>query len=499
MTIKHLCTTALLLMHLLAYSQQMHQYSEEEVKKEDKYLEALSLLLTQQPEKAEPILIDLYKDDRSNASVAMALSQTYEMLEDPANQHRYAKTAAENAPSNEHILKTYGEVSLTVAKYAEAVTVFAKLAKDHPQSEEYTDLLATAHLYLNEYKEAIAAYNRLQSAIGIKEDISRRKFEVYEIINDQKAAVRELEALTEAQPYNVDALHILASYHEKMGNAAAAKEVYKDILAVDINDTKANVALMSTKPEQATDGNYLRALAPIIDNANIPVDAKVLELIPYVEKLNETADEQLSGALIELAQRLVANHPKEAKSHAIHGDILFLTGNTRDAIRAYEKTLSLDNSVYAVWEQLMYAYLAQGRTEDVTTRGEMAIDLFPNEASAYYLYGIGARKTKQYIDAIDLLSEGVLVAGRDIYHKSNLLAELSLCYQLKGDEKDATKTIAKALDISKGENPVAQERQGDVLILQGDTDGALSAWKLAARLADSSLLQEKITNKRYID
>jgi len=487
------------LSHTAAFSQSdPDRLTEADVAYQDKFIEAKGYLIMDRPDKAESLLTELYKEDKTNASVALELVDLYTKLNDADRKYKYAKVAANNAEGNLHYIHKYGEVCLEVGDYAEAVTAFEKLVKTDPSSEEYTDQLAKAYLQLGDRAKAVTAYNNLEKVIGISQNVSRRKFEIYDLADDKQSALRELKNLAAAMPDNLSALHTLASYHKKLGNTAEATNVYKQILEVDLNDTKANIELMGSAEKPENESNYLRALAPIIENQSLSVDNKALELIPYIQKLATSPDEDLGSALTELGHRLVAAHPTEAKSHALLGDVLYLTGNTGDAIKKYERTLELDDSVYSVWEQLMYAYLTTGDMDALAKTTEEAVDLFPNKASAYYLYGKSLRNAKKYDDAIDYLSDGILVAGRDVQAKSDIMAELAVTYQLAGSIDKASSSIEKALQLTNNANPTVLEAHGDVLALQGDTAAALKAWTAAKQAgASSTSLTRKISEKQF--
>lgn len=466
-TMKFIYTYILVILSAIAYSQEI---TEVDVKNEATLIEAKGYSLTNQYEKAKETLLPLYKANRSNATVAFELSKIYSQLKDTEQQYEYAKKAATLAPQNEAILSNYGKICFELDRMNDAVAAYQKLVTLDPYSEEYTDKLATAYLATDQSKAALTVYNNLEKKIGIRSGISRRKFELYEQQKDTKAALAELENLADAYPNDLKALHPLAAYYQKLGNDKKAKETYTKILVLDANDTKANIALMGDVDAPSSDGNYLRAIAPIIDNPDIAIDNKVRELIPYVQKLQSNPqDTELAPALVELSQRLVANHPKEAKGYAIQGDILQLSGRLDDAIKSYEKTLELDDSVYDVWEQLMYAYSEKKEYKKLVEKSEMAMDLFPNKASAIYLYALGNRKSKMSYDLDDVLSyleDGKLIAGKDNVSKSNILTELAYVYAAKKEFDNAKKAIDEALLVSDNKNTLALKAKTDILKLE---------------------------------
>lgn len=473
------------------------QYTESEIAVQDKYVEAKKFMLIGRFEKAEKILIDLYKEDRENAAVAMELSKVYSYMEDPYNEHKYAQKANQNEPNNEYVMANYAYICMEQEKFDEAIPVLSTLVRIAPKNEEYTDKLATTHLQLNNAAAALKAYNELENKIGITENVSRRKFEIYEVLGDSKKATVELIKIAESNPSEVRFWHNLASYYNQLGKNKKALEVYRKILEVDINDADANMAITASDISAGDDNNYLRSLTPIIENSSIPVDRKILELIPYVDQLNENYDLELADALVMLSDKIATIHHTEAKAHALKGDILMSTFNAKGAAKAYEKTLSINDNVYLVWEGLLEAYTETGDHKNLLKVAINALDLFPNKPSAYMYYGRAHTLNNDLDEAIDVLQEGILVSGRDVTSKSNIYAELGRAHASTKDTKKANESIAKSLELSNNRNSLALDIQGDIFAKNGEIDKAIESWKLSQKMGNSSpVLADKIKNRR---
>lgn len=472
-------------------------YTEDEIAIQDKFVEAKKFSLIGRFEKAEEILKQLYNDDRKNPAIAMELSKVYSYLEDPYNQSKYAKTAYENAPNNEYVLINYANVCMEQEKYEEAIPVLLNLVISNKDSEVYSDKLATAYLETNNADDAIKTYSDLENHIGINENTSRRKYEIYEILGKKKKALVELEKLSTAFPNEVLYMHNLASYYTKLGKEDKALEVYKRILDIDINDPAANMAITASSTGNGDDNNYLRSLTPIIENKSIPVDRKILELVPYVDQLNTNYKQELADALIMLSDKITIIHPKDAKSYALYGDILIAANRPKDAAKAYEKTLSINDKIYLVWEGLMEAYTDIKDDQNLLRVSTDALDFFPNKASAYMYYGRANTLTSNFTEAIDVLNEGLFVSGKDITNQSNIFAELGRAYLGKSDFEAADKNISKALDLSNNKNGLALEILGDILFKKGDIDGAILQWQKAQKTGiRTKSLAEKIELKK---
>ena len=219
--------------------------------------------------------------------------------------------------------------------------------------------------------------------------------------------------------------------------------------------------------------------------------------MPYVDQLNQKYDQELADALIMLSDKITIIHPKEAKSYSLYGDVLMSAGRAKDASKAYEKTLNLNDRIYTVWEGLMEAYSEMKDEINLLRVATEALDFFPNKASAYMYYGRANTMNKDFVEAIDLLNEGLFVSGKDLYHKSNIHAELARAHAANKNLDFADQNITKALEISQNQNPLALEIKGDILFLKGETDSAVEYWKKAQEAGIRSInLSEKIEQKK---
>lgn len=478
-------------------AQEPFQYTEAQIAVQDKYVEAKKYTLIGRFEKAQEILTELYKEDRGNAAIAMELSKVYSYLEDPYNEHKFAQKAKESDPSNEYVLANYAAICMDQEKFNEAIPLLKSLVNKQSTNEEYTDKLATAYLQTNDSSAAISAYDAIETKIGITENVSRRKYEIYEILGNDKKALEELIKISSANPYDVRYLHNIATYYLKLGEKNKAQEVYNKILIVDINDVEANRAITLAKSGSGDDNTYLRSLTPIIEDQTIPVDRKILELVPFVDQLNQKYDQELADALVMLSDRIATIHVDEAKAHALKGDILLSANNVKGAAKAYEKTISLNDNVYLVWEGLLEAYTETGDVVKMKKAAINALDLFPNKPTAYMYYGRAHTLANDLEEAIDLLEEGLLVSGKDVTSKSNMYAELGRAYLASKDIPKANENITKSLELSNNQNGLALEIKGDILFAKGEKDQAIKSWmESQSKGLQSKRLQQKIDTKK---
>jgi tetratricopeptide (TPR) repeat protein len=161
------------------------------------------------------------------------------------------------------------------------------------------------------------------------------------------------------------------------------------------------------------------------------------------------------------------------------------SGNTEEALSKYEKTISLNNKNFAVWEQLMYGYLELENYSSLLTLSNKALDLYPNQSINFYFNAIANIKSKNFKDAISIAEEGMIVSGGNKIQQSKLKTAIALAY-LSNNEKDkAQKLIDEAISLND-KNSSAYEVLGDINESMGDISKAKENWKKSISLGNKS-------------
>jgi tetratricopeptide (TPR) repeat protein len=261
-------------------------------------------------------------------------------------------------------------------------------------------------------------------------------------------ALAALHKLTEAFPTNLDYKYLAASYCKTKGWEDKANYYYKQILELDPEDSRARLALAGTEKQNGSKSSYLLSITPLMSNPSLSINVKIQELIPYVVELSEKHDEELGKALLELTDKLVATHPKEAKAYAIKGDVLAIMGLNADAVKAYATSTQLNGNVYSVWEQLISLLIATYDYDEVVTTSTAAIDIFPNQGYLFYAAGYGHYKKKQFNEALDMLNQALIMTGKKTNQKISVYNVLGMVYDELGQADKSVQAFETALSLN---------------------------------------------------
>ena len=469
------------------------------------------------------------KADNNNHAAAYELARVYDVTDKNEEALKYIKMAVDLDEENMWYRMFLADVYQKMQNFDDAVKVFEQLVKENPNEEYHYYKLAFCMVKAKENNDALKMYDQIEKKFGINEELIRRKHTLHMGMGNHKKAAIELEKLVAAYPSYLEYYHLLADFYEDIGDQNQAKVVYEKIQAIDPNDAKAAIALTAKGPEEGgSDVTYLNTLKPIFQSDQ-NIDVKVKALIPYVNKVADFKDPNLAAKAIELAEILVENHPDEAKSHSVYADLLYHSEEVDKALVEYQKTVDLDDSVFAVWEQIMYIHIDKYEMEKLVEVSDNAIDAHPNKGRAYYLNGVGNIELGKQKDAVPMLEQALMMSGRDVPLQMDILAKLGVVYSEMGkydkaasridkalsakadygpaqvakawmfyqqaDYKEAKTWIEKAIKNGGNKDAATVEKYGDILFKSGDKKDALKQWQMAEQLGGQSAeLKKKISS-----
>ncbi|HNR09197.1 MAG TPA: tetratricopeptide repeat protein [Saprospiraceae bacterium] len=427
---------------------QITQTTEEAVQTESIFIEALRNKMIGRYDLAIGQYLEILKKQPDNHVVHYELAAAYLNTKKPNEALEAIKNAVKGAPDQIFYLQLQADVYHTLQDESAEASVYKKLQSLAPSKELYYDKWSSLLMNLGQDAEALRVLDLMEREKGINEIGSFRKTQILERQGKGKEAEAELVKLNEAFPKDLKYLHALAGFYKRTKRDSKALEIYKMILVLAPQDEAANLALASTYKTAGQDSKYLEAISGLMSNPSISIDAKVLEMIPYLQKAISQKDQALLEVLEKHAATLVASHPGEAKPFAFYADILLEKGRYRAAYEHYRSALALEDRVAPVWEQFLSLSARFDPPASHLEMCEKAFDLFPNHPGLAFQYAHAFYQNEQYPECLNLLNQAMLMAGED-----KLLLEKIWCLkgvaELKsGRQNEAEASFASALQLN---------------------------------------------------
>lgn len=421
------------------------RYSEEEVTIEKQYIEAKKYKLLGDIDAAKDLLTQILKKYRNHDVAAYELAEIYQREESYEDALHHANLAVGIDTDNVWYYKKKAEILTSMQRFLDAADVYRQMHELQPDEPSYLHHMAFLYQKGGELDASIAILDQIENQFGISDKTALPKHDLYHRLKKKNKAQESLEALVERFPREIEYKHILANYLKAISKKSAAEEIYREILAQNPEDARANVALASDLKDSGDEKGYLSSIRKILENEEAGIDLKINELMPFVKKLQRSQDQGDLEELLGLIAILEKTNPDEAKSYALHADVLMLAGRDEDAIEKYKQTLALDESNFLVWEQMLLLQADHHQMEDLAKYSEQAMEIFPNQALLYYLNGLANIELQRYDVALDGLDQAVFMAGSNKDLKFNILALLGKVFHELNDFESSSSSYEEAM------------------------------------------------------
>ena len=371
---------------------------------ESLFTEGMKFYMMEDFEKVTPIFQKALEIVPNNSGILYALANNYLKLGDLNKAITQIEKAFEQSPDNE----TYGDLlaNLYVKKeiFHAAAKVYQSLILQNPSKSEYYLEQATVYVFDNQLDDALKAYNRAEKIIGINEEIVRQKQMVLVKMGKVDEAIKEGEKLIQSDPdeidYSIDQAEFLISNKRN----EQAIPYLESIIKVNPENAQAHIMLAQLFQEKGEIEKCNRELEFAFADTNLDATTKARILLSYI---GMAKDDKAKETAFNLAKILIRTNPKDPKSHAIYGDLLFQQGDEKSARDEYVKAARLDKSIHEVWGNIINIDFKLRQIDSAIVHSEEAIEVFPNQAAFWYLNGSAYYQKRSHAKAVESLEEAL--------------------------------------------------------------------------------------------
>lgn len=447
----HMKETSLLILFIgswLMAAGQNIQKSEQDVQTESVFIEAIRNKLIDRHDLSVPQFRELIKKQPENHVLWYELGYGLMKTKKVDEAIDAVSKAVSLYPNHPNYLELQADLYHMKQDLPNEISVYKKLQNLNPFKESYYTHWVELLIASGKKDEALKVLTLLEQNKGINEISSLRKATILEQTGKNKDAEAELIKLNASFPNDIKYLHALASYYSRVQKSEKANAIYHQILGINPGDDKANLALAAVYKSIGQDDQYLQALQSLMDNGTISLDAKIMELIPYLEKAINKKDKALITTIEKYASNLVLAYPEEAKTHALYGDVLSAQGRDAAAYSQYQESIKFNRSIKSVWIQ--YLLLAKQFEEPaiLLKYTEQAFDLFPNEPMLAIAYTQALIRNGDIEGSKSMIQQALLMsANHPAYLETIYSLSLGLDY-LESNNAQATIDLARIKSIN---------------------------------------------------
>ncbi|MDP2337759.1 MAG: tetratricopeptide repeat protein [Bacteroidota bacterium] len=307
-------------------------------------------------------------------------------------------------PANKWYKLLLAQIFQQGKQYLKAATLYQQLHTLDPENLEYQYLNAALLSSAQKYDQAIEAYDKLEKKIGINDQISVEKQQIYQAAGKKKEAQAELQKLIDFNPREPRYYGLMADFYLSEKDEVNALKYYQKILEIDPENGFVLFSLTSFYRQKEDKEKAWEYIRKGFLNKSVEVDTKIQYfLMMNAEKETPFFTEDQVGELVNI---LVKTNPDDYRVYTVYAEFLIQKGKLAEAREQLRKVLQTEKDNYVIWERLLFISNDLLDFKSIFTDSEKALDLFPNQVNLYGLRAVACLQLEKYTEALDVLKEG---------------------------------------------------------------------------------------------
>jgi tetratricopeptide (TPR) repeat protein len=381
----------------------------------------------------------------------------------------YIKKAAEIDPNNSWYVQELAYMYFEKEDYPNAIKHFKYLVEKQPKNVDWLYGYAEALVENGQEKEAIEVLNKTEDQTGKHPQFALQRYNLYMDMKDEESAEQELLNARKNFPQDANLIAYLVDHYFKTDRVDDGISMLKELVKADPGNGRAHLALADVYQQTGDTEKMYDEMRAAFRSPSLDVETKV-KVLNSVHQSGVRIDPEM----YELLDILVEVNPDYAGVFSTQGDYLLSANDEPGALQAYRRSLDLDQSEYAVWNQVLIMEYQAGEYESLYERSKACAELFPTMTTVFLLNGVSANQLGKYDEALESLIYGVELVGSDKPLKAEFHAQMA---EAKFGTKDYTDGI---VDYKK-----AIQLDPQSLLLKNNFAAALAEANKDLELAES--------------
>lgn len=374
---------------------------------------------------------------KSNLSVSDSLfSSSLRMMRKHVDAH----------PEDKYEAMLYANGNMIANQVQEGLRVLKIQAERNPHSVEVQLSIADAYARLEDYRNAIAAYDSVQQWQGQSVQLSARKVRAYQALNDTVGAIGEMRSLMATAPRNVDYNLAMGNMMLMFGERDSALTYYDKAQQYEPENGATYLAKAQFYNAIGDSVNYDQQTYQALVSKDLDVASKVEVLADYARHLLVAKDS--SARTENLFKVLIEQHPNEPQIRMLFSDYLAAKDDMKGAAEQMDYAVNLDPTDAQAWNRLLVLNIISENYEAAIAAGDRAIELNPNNIELYGYIAPAYYNIKQYDKAIEVYKKALAaVDSTDTEHRSMFLGGMGDAKFSMGDTIGAFALYDQAIEI----------------------------------------------------
>ena len=368
------------------------------------FIEALKQKMIGNNQAAVTLFSKCLEINPNSSSAMFELAKIHSSNGDQTSSALLLEKAINLSPENKWYKILLAQIYQQGKQYKKAADLYQQLYALDPENLEYLYMYAALLNSAENYDLSIKAYNELEKKVGINDQISVEKQQIYKAEGKKKEALAEIQKLVELNPKEPRYYGLLADFYLSEKDEANALKYYMKILEIDPENGFVLFSLASFYREKEDKEKAWEYVRKGFMNKSVEVDAKIqyyLMMTADPEKPFFT-DDQVN----ELVNILVKTNGDDYRVYTVYAEYLIRKGKLAEAREQLRDVLKNEKDNYLIWERRLMISNDLQDFQSVYSDAAKALELFPNQPVLYGLRAVACLQLQKYTEALDILKEG---------------------------------------------------------------------------------------------
>ena len=357
--------------------------------------------------------------------VNFELSGIYRSLKQPLIALEYAHKAVNINNENEWYLANLAILYKEIGNHKKSVESFSKLTELKPEKITYLFSLTEELLANKKYKKAIEILNKIENNIGINEDLSIQKHQIYVYLRNKKKAIIELDNLIKEDSTNLRIMGLLAEYYENINQPFEAKNLLDNMMKIDSSNGLVRLSLFQHYYKKRKFLNGYSELIHVMKSKEVEENLKKQMLLQIFYDKNSPYSLFETSSLIH---NFLEEHPNNSDVLLIMGNLKMMQGKEDTACYYLRESLKINSLPIDAWIQLISSTISRGKFDIAIKDSEAAIESHPNQPFPYLAMGISLSNNELLDESLKFLHSGRELVMSDSILESDFLHEIGNVY-----------------------------------------------------------------------